>query len=197
MRRVLTISTRKSAGWLVVVVTVVTTTLALATPAQAATITVTATCSSSQVVVDKDDFSAAVGDTIYFVNSTGGDVTLPGKSGVTGTAGTVGTGTGTNLTVTATPGSFDIAPATGCTTGTTVNFGLGGGGSAPPPVIQQFGKPASGTCDAAAPITLNWAGVPSGGWANSWAQWMNGGRGGEVCSRMLVYSSSRGAWTVG
>lgn len=67
----------------------------------------------------------------------------------------------------------------------------------PPPVVQQFGKPASGSCDAAAPAALNWSGVASGGWGESWAQWMNGGKGGAVCTRMLVYSSSRGAWTVG
>lgn len=69
--------------------------------------------------------------------------------------------------------------------------------SEPPRVFQQFGKPLTGTCDSAAPATLNWAGVMSGGWGESWAQWMNGGKGGAVCTRMLVYSSSRGAWTVG
>lgn len=81
--------------------------------------------------------------------------------------------------------------------------GSGGGGasssgssSAPAPVMQQFGKPASGTCEAAAPITLNWGGAGSGGWGESWAQWMNGGLGGAVCTRTLVYSDSAGAWTV-
>ncbi len=67
-------------------------------------------------------------------------------------------------------------------------------GPTPPPVMQQFGKPASGTCDAAAPIVLNWGGAGSGGWGNSWAQWMNGGAGGAVCTRTLVYSPSLGHW---
>lgn len=66
----------------------------------------------------------------------------------------------------------------------------------PPPVMQQFGKPASGTCDAAAPSALNWAHVSSGGWGESWSQWMNNGTGGFVCSRTLVYSNSLSAWTV-
>lgn len=72
----------------------------------------------------------------------------------------------------------------------------GSTGAVPAPVTQQFGKPATGTCDEAQPAGLNWAGVPSGGWGITWAQWMNGGLGGVVCSRSLVYSSSAGAWTV-
>lgn len=70
-------------------------------------------------------------------------------------------------------------------------------GDTPPPVMQQFGMPVSGTCDAAAPIVLNWGGAGSGGWGNSWAEWMNGGRGGAVCTRTLVYSNALGYWAVG
>lgn len=70
-------------------------------------------------------------------------------------------------------------------------------GETPPPVLQQFGMPTSGTCDAAAPIVLNWGGAGSGGWGNSWAEWMNGGRGGAVCTRTLVYSNALGHWIVG
>ena len=67
----------------------------------------------------------------------------------------------------------------------------------PPPVLQQFGKPASAPCDAAAPATLNWGGAGSGGWGESWAQWMNGGNGGAVCTRTLVYSTAQARWIVG
>jgi hypothetical protein len=70
-------------------------------------------------------------------------------------------------------------------------------GPTPPPVIQQFGMPSSGTCDASAPSVLNWGGAGSGGWGNSWAEWMNGGRGGAVCTRTLVYSNALGHWIVG
>ena len=66
-----------------------------------------------------------------------------------------------------------------------------------PPVLQQFGKPASAPCDAAAPATLNWGGAGSGGWGESWAQWVNNGTGGAVCSRILVYSNALGRWVVG
>jgi len=82
-----------------------------------------------------------------------------------------------------------------------VTIGNGGSSpnasSAPPPIIQEFGKPASGTCDVAEPEGLNWAGVSSGGWGESWAGWMNDGAGGAVCTRTLVYSSSLGHWVVG
>jgi len=70
-------------------------------------------------------------------------------------------------------------------------------GPTPPPVMQQFGMPSSGTCDAAAPVMLNWGGAASGGWGNSWAQWANGGKGGAVCTRTLVYSNSASRWIVG
>lgn len=69
------------------------------------------------------------------------------------------------------------------------------GTSGPAPIVQQFGKPTTGTCDDAAPTDLDWAGVTSGGWSPSWAQWMNDGAGGAVCGRTLVYSGS--GWIVG
>ncbi|MFM7144726.1 MAG: hypothetical protein ACKOW5_00130, partial [Actinomycetales bacterium] len=72
----------------------------------------------------------------------------------------------------------------------------GGSGTIPLPVGQQFARPVLGTCDEAAPTTLNWAGVRSGGWTTSWAQWPNGGRGGPVCTRTLIYSTVSGRWTI-
>lgn len=83
--------------------------------------------------------------------------------------------------------------------------GSGGGSSSdsssssstPHPIFQQFGKPASGTCDSVAPATLNWSGVTSGGWSESWAQWVNGGSGGAVCTRTLIYSTAQSRWIVG
>ena len=68
--------------------------------------------------------------------------------------------------------------------------------SSPAPITQQFGKPSTGTCDAAAPLTLNWGGADSGGWNDSWAEWMNDGKGGSVCTRTLVYSNVFGKWAV-
>lgn len=86
-------------------------------------------------------------------------------------------------------------------TASSPSSGSGGGTSdstsVPAPVVQQFGRPASGTCDAGQPQGLDWAGVPGGGWTESWSEWMNGGQGGLVCTRTLVYSSALEAWAVG
>jgi hypothetical protein len=73
----------------------------------------------------------------------------------------------------------------------------GGGGQIPVPVIQQIALPAAGSCNEAAPADLNWAGVPSGGWVTSWAQWPNDGRGGPVCTRTLQFSAQARGWTLG
>ena len=89
----------------------------------------------------------------------------------------------------------------------TISAGGGGGGGSsssspasapgPTPILQQFGRPATGTCNASQPAGLNWAGVASGGWIESWAQWVNGGQGGAVCTRSLIYSTSQSKWILG
>jgi hypothetical protein len=69
-------------------------------------------------------------------------------------------------------------------------------GSTPAPLIQQFGNAATDTCAASAPESLNWSGVASGGWGVSWAEWMNGGAGGFVCTRTLAYGAAQATWAV-
>jgi hypothetical protein len=65
------------------------------------------------------------------------------------------------------------------------------------PILQQFGAPTAGTCAQSQPAGLDWSDVASGGWSESWAEWVNDGWGGAVCTRTLVYSESSGTWTVG
>lgn len=79
--------------------------------------------------------------------------------------------------------------------GTDPSAGGGGVTSGPAPIVQQFGRPASGTCEAAASSALNWGGAQSGGWSESWAEWMNGGLGGAVCTRSLTFRSTTGTWS--
>lgn len=62
-----------------------------------------------------------------------------------------------------------------------------------PDVIQQVGLPGSGSCDAVDDEALNWAGVKGGGWEKSWAEWVDNGQGGAVCTRTLHYDDG---WTV-
>ena len=68
-------------------------------------------------------------------------------------------------------------------------------GDGPPDVLQQVGAPRSGTCVDVADANLNWSGAPSGGWTMSWAQWVNNGSGGAVCTRSLYWLTS-GRWGV-
>lgn len=87
-----------------------------------------------------------------------------------------------------------------------VNFAIGGGGGGgssasgetrvgPADEIQQVGQPAAG-CENLSLPSLDWAGVSSGGWSPSWAEWVNGGRGGPVCTRTLAYSLNTNTWFV-
>ena len=60
-------------------------------------------------------------------------------------------------------------------------------GSTPQPIVglQQVGVPASGDC-ADVPVTVGHdQGFPIGGWGKSWAQWINNGTGGPVCTRTV------------
>ena len=66
----------------------------------------------------------------------------------------------------------------------------------PPDVLQQVGLPAGGQCSAIVDPTLNWAGVASGGWTASWAQWAVASTGGWVCTRTLHYSLAHAKYVV-
>lgn len=140
------------------------------------------------------------GTTIVSVSGgLGGGFGTGGSAGSNGTNGSAGSNGNLTLPVELPSGwtlfspppwgigqvSFTSAPVPAPTTG------LG-----PAPLFQQFGKPASGTCNEVAPQSLNWAGVAGGGWGDSWAQWVNGGKGGAVCTRTLIYSSTLSKWIV-
>jgi hypothetical protein len=49
--------------------------------------------------------------------------------------------------------------------------------------FQQVGVPASGDCGDVDPATGHYPGYPIGGWSQSWAQWINDGTGGPICTR--------------
>ena len=72
----------------------------------------------------------------------------------------------------------------------------GSGTSGPPQVLQQIGVQSAGCVSVVRP-DLDWSGIASGGWSQSWAQWMNNGLGGEVCTRTIVYDAATSGWSVG
>ena len=80
--------------------------------------------------------------------------------------------------------SIDCSGAGGSTTG------------APADVLQQVGLASNVTCKTFADTRLDWAGVTSQGWGQSWASWVNNGLGGAVCTRTLFYDVNTARWSV-
>lgn len=60
--------------------------------------------------------------------------------------------------------------------------------------LQQVGVPASGNCTDVPSPTGHFRGFPFGGWGKSWAQWINGGKGGPVCTREIQFNPYLGAY---
>ena len=193
-----------------VTLAVVASTIALASPASAvANTNVSVDCVGGAAVFSPTSVTASAGDTITLTNATvniNWSISATGATPASGSLPTLGT---VVLTMSSSGGGSVTATrqtGPGCTAATlTISAGGGGGGggsssgsatpSAPDPIVQQFGRPASGTCADTASESLNWGGASSGGWGESWAEWMHGGLGGAVCTRTLVYSTSSGAWT--
>lgn len=67
--------------------------------------------------------------------------------------------------------------------------------ASPAPIVQQVGAPR-GTCDGVDDAGLSYGTGVRGGWSPSWAQWVNDGRGGAVCTRTLQWQDGRwsAAW---
>lgn len=66
----------------------------------------------------------------------------------------------------------------------------------PPDVLQQVKAAGDDGCSSVDDAALNIGGAGAGGWGRSWAQWVNDGRGGAVCTRTLTYSSDAGHYVV-
>jgi len=66
------------------------------------------------------------------------------------------------------------------------------------PVYQGVPAPASGSCTdlVVTDPSVNLSGVPGTGWTKSWAKWANGGAGGDVCVRTLVYVQNTKSWAI-
>lgn len=64
----------------------------------------------------------------------------------------------------------------------------------PPPILQQLPVLHDGTCAIEDDAAYGYGASVHGGWGSSWAQWANGGTGGPVCTRTLVYTP--GGWAV-
>lgn len=163
-----------------------------------------------------NNLSGAVNDTYTFTNTGGSTVYLVNDSGTASVGGSscASTGIATSLCSVANAAPVTVTVTSlgavrvwegfltkGDITVIAGSSNSSGGNSSPisipAPIVQQFAKPVAGTCDAAQPSGLDWSGVTSGGWSESWAEWANAGQGGKVCTRMLEYSSALGRWVIG
>jgi len=66
---------------------------------------------------------------------------------------------------------------------------------APPDLLQQVEVPQDTSCEDFSDDALNWSNAPSNGWSLSWAQWVNSGLGGPVCTRTLYWVRD-GTWSI-
>jgi hypothetical protein len=71
----------------------------------------------------------------------------------------------------------------------------GSSAAAPPDVFHSVGLGSASSCASVARPDLDWSGVVSGNWTQSWAMWPNGGTGGPVCNRVLWYDSNISRWS--
>lgn len=74
----------------------------------------------------------------------------------------------------------------------------GDGEAAPPPpdMVQQVARSSVASCDDVDDKDLSFGTDATGGWSESWAQWVHDGEGGAVCTRTLHYDTDRQEWTV-
>lgn len=184
--------------------------LSSATVASAATYGRPIACQfQGYVTISPSTLGGAVANDLVVITDGGGvssaTVTFSGVTGLSTWSSAGSTSDRTYTITSSSPAYITMTATAGSCSGTSATLSINGGmpspsssasASAPAPIVQQFGVPAMGTCDAAASASLNWAGVASGGWSISWGEWMNGGRGGAVCTRTLVYSTQAGAWGV-
>ncbi len=65
-----------------------------------------------------------------------------------------------------------------------------------PDKMQAVPRPSTGCATFVSDTSINWSGIAGTGWNPSWAQWANGGLGGDVCVRMLGYNMNTSSWFI-
>jgi hypothetical protein len=65
----------------------------------------------------------------------------------------------------------------------------------PSDLFQSIALTGSASCASVTRPDLDWSGVASGNWTQSWAMWPNGGTGGPVCNRVLWFDSNSSRWS--
>ena len=149
--------------------------------------------------------TGAVGDTFTTVMSTGTafcdsliqSFTITGATGkVSPATGNVTAPTATTFTITG-PGSFTLVPPNTFSSYTlTITVSVVAASAATPAdLYQSIGLGSASACASVSRPDLDWSGVASGNWTQSWAMWPNAGKGGPVCNRVLWFDSNASRWS--
>ena len=156
---------------------------------------VTCTNSGNSPVIDSSTLTpvtaitASIGDTVTFTNGCNGfpfNLDFIPDAGSTVSVPRTQSGT---MTLAAGTTSIQIKNMDNNAVVRTLTVTLSGGGSSaevtsPAPWLQSFARAsAAATCPA--------------GYGASWAEWPNGGKGGFVCNRTLVFDGSAYSWITG
>ena len=137
------------------------------------------------------------GTSLYYAGGGGGASAADqamGGSGVGGNGGTTGASSTPNLSPTA------GAANTGSGGGGGKNGGAGAAGAAGIVILRYGGPSPAARAEEAPPSWFQSVGRTrqedpcEPGWAPSWAEWMNDGRGGWVCNREIYWDPTTGGW---
>ena len=130
--------------------------------------------------------------TVHAGTATTATFAIQGQSSVT-----VGPNQSASMTAPSAVGSYDFYVTVPNAEATTVIMTLTvtndpvapahADGSTPQPIVglQQVGVPASGDCADVPASVGHDQGFPIGGWSKTWANWINNGTGGPVCTRTV------------
>lgn len=64
----------------------------------------------------------------------------------------------------------------------------------PADAVQEVGLLLGHSCTNVDEASLDWGNAITGGWTSSWAQWINEGAGGAVCTRTIHYDQANRVW---
>lgn len=142
--------------------------------------------------------TGAVGDTFTAMKASNclSAINIVGTTGiVTTTSGDVGYPTPSSFTIVG-PGTFTIDGFYDLTITVVVTPSVASSSSASPDdLFQSISLGSVPSCASVTRPDLDWSGVASGNWTQSWAMWPNGGAGGAVCNRVLWFDSNTSRWS--
>jgi hypothetical protein len=148
--------------------------------------------------------NGAVGDTFTSVkgntssNCAFQTFTITGATGIVNTSSaTIGYPSATTFTIVG-PGTFTVNGSFTTLTITVVaNAPVASAGTSATPsdLLQSIELGSASSCASVSRPDLDWSGVSSGNWTQSWAMWPNAGKGGPVCNRVLWFNSGVSRWS--